>query len=291
MSFKDINSKIKPRYLSAKCNLVDDFYNIVLSESNRYDRISCFFNSNSLSVAALGMSKFILKNGHMRLLCSARLNEEDLDIINNADELKDLISTNFTNDFESIEDELVNNYLKMLGWMIANDILEIKIGVNLDEDGNYDVGLVHPKIGILYDESGNIISFDGSVNETKAGWLNNVESLKVFKNWKNIEFVEEDIEDFDDLWFNNMGSVEVFDIPDVPKKILVNNAPKSEEEFRKLISETNEEIEKLLKKSKPKLREYQNTALKKWINNGYHEYLVWQQVLERHIQRFLVLID
>lgn len=103
--------------------------------------------------------------------------------------------------------------------------------------------------------------------------------------------MEEDIEDFDDLWFNNMGSVEVFDIPDVPKKILVNNAPKSEEEFRKLISETNEEIEKLLKKSKPKLREYQNTALKKWINNGYHEYLVWQQVLERHIQRFLVLID
>jgi len=269
MSFKDIDSKIKPRYLSAKCNLVDDFYNIVLSESNRYDRISGFFNSNSLAVAALGMSKFILKNGHMRLLCSARLEEDDVDIINNADELKDLISTNFTNDFENIEDELVNNHVKMLGWMIANDILEIKIGVNLDEDGNYDVGLVHPKIGVLYDELDNIISFDGSVNETKAGWLKNVESLKVFKSWKNIEFMEEDIEDFDDLWFNNISSVEVFDIPDVPKKILLNNAPKSEEEFKKLISQTNEEIEKLLKKSKPKLREYQNMAVKNWIKNNY----------------------
>lgn len=270
MSFKDIDSKIKPRYFSAKCNLVDEFYNMILSESKKYDRISGFFNSTSLSAAALGMSKFILKNGRMRLLCSARLDEDDIDVINNAEELKYIISNNFTNDFQSIEDELINNHVKMLGWMIANDILEIKIGVNLDDNGNYDVGLVHPKIGILYDELDNVVSFDGSVNETAAGWLKNVESLKVFKSWKHREFMEDDIDDFEDLWFNNIGSVEVFDIPEVPKRILINNAPKSEDEFKKLISQTNNEIKKLMNKSKPKLREYQNDALKKWIDNNYN---------------------
>ena len=269
MSFMNIDSKIKTSYYSAKCNLVDAFYNTALSESTRYDRVSGFFSSTSLAVAALGMTQFILNKGHMRLVCSAKLNPDDVEAINDADDLKRIISHNFAEDFESIENELLKNHVKMLGWMISKGILEIKIGVKVDENGNLDSGMVHPKIGILYDELNNSIVFDGSVNESKFGWLKNVESLRVFKSWKHMEFMEKDADHFDDLWYNSTENVEVFDIPDIPKSILIDNAPKSDEEFEKLIFETNEELKKSLSKSKPKLRDYQNEAVKNWINNGY----------------------
>lgn len=265
----DIDSEIKSSYYSAKCNLVEEFYNKVLSESIRYDRVSGFFSSTSLAVAAMGMSNFILNKGRMRLVCSARLDENDVNAINNANDLKKIISHNFTKDFESIENELLKNYVKMLGWMVANDILEIKIGVKVDEDGNFDIGMVHPKVGILYDELNNSIVFDGSVNETAFGWLKNIESLRVFKSWKHKEFMVNDANNFDDLWYNSTDNVIIFDIPDIPKSILTNNAPKSENEFKKLVSKTNEEIKKILPKSKPKLRNYQNDAVKSWLSHNY----------------------
>ena len=59
MSFKEIQSEIKPSYNSANSDIVNDFYNKVLSEAIRYDRISGFFNSTSLAIAARGMDKFV----------------------------------------------------------------------------------------------------------------------------------------------------------------------------------------------------------------------------------------
>ena len=130
MSFLEIREELKPRYNSANSDIVNDFYNKVLAQSVRYDRISGFFNSKSLAIAAKGINKFIQNGGHMRLLCGAQLDKEDLDSINNADELKDLIDKKFWKDYESIEDELIKNHVKILGWMIANDYLQIKIGIN-----------------------------------------------------------------------------------------------------------------------------------------------------------------
>lgn len=269
MSFKEIDLEIETSYYSAKCNLVDSFYNKVLSKSCRYDRVSGFFSSTSLAVAAVGMTNFILNKGRMRLVCSAQLNKNDIEAIDTAEDLKMIISNNFAEDFDAIENELIKNHVKMLGWMIANDFLEIKIGVTLDENGDFDIGIVHPKIGILYDELNDSIVFDGSVNESESGWLRNVESLRVFKSWKHFEFIENDASNFDDLWFNTTEGVEIFDIPDIPKSILIENAPKSESEFKKLADKTNKELKKLLSKSKPKLRKYQIDALKSWVDNGY----------------------
>ena len=94
MSFKDIDSEIEGSYYSAKCNLVDAFYNKALSESRRYDRVSGFFSSTSLAVAALGMSNFILNKGHMRLVCSAKLREDDVDVIYDPAHVSEVISNN-----------------------------------------------------------------------------------------------------------------------------------------------------------------------------------------------------
>lgn len=262
MSFRDFDYLLKPSYNSANDDILEDFYNIVLSQSKRYDRISGFFNSTSLAIAARGIDKFIKNNGHMRLICSAQLNEDDLNSINNAEDLKNIIDKNFLEDYGSIEDELIKNHVKILGWMIANNYLEIKIGISRKNGQYFNGGILHSKVGILYDENEDSILFDGSVNETAYGWKNNIESLKVFKSWKNFEFMAEDIDDFNEFWSGNSSSLELFDVPDATKNKLIDIAPKSKEDLNALLLNSNNH-------SKPKLRDYQQNAVKNWIDNGY----------------------
>ncbi len=256
MSFKEIESEISPSYNSANSDIVNEFYNKVLSESNRYDRISGFFNSTSLAVAARGIDKFIKNNGHMRLICGAQLDEDDLKSINNSKELKHIIDKKFLNEYNSIEDEIVKNHVKVLGWMIANGFLEIKIGINKKSDGSFSNGMLHSKIGIMYDECGDSLLFNGSVNETAYGWRNNIESLKVFFSWRTPEYMDDDKKDFENFWNGSDPSLAIFDVPKATKNKLIEIAPKSKKELYELPLN-----------KKPKLRDYQKTALNSWLEN------------------------
>lgn len=257
MSFKEIESEISPSYNSANSDIVNDFYNKVLSESIYYDRISGFFNSTSLAVAAKGIDKFIKNKGHMRLICGAQLDEDDLKSINNSDDLKNIIDKKFIDDYNSIEDELIRNHVKVLGWMVANEYLEIKIGINKKSDGSYSNGMLHSKIGIMYDEFGDSLLFNGSVNETAYGWRNNIESLKVFFSWKTPEYMDGDKKDFENFWDGLDPSLAIFDVPKATKNKLIEIAPKSKKE-----------LDKIPLNNKPKLRAYQNKALHSWLDNG-----------------------
>ena len=230
MSFKEIQHEIKPSYNSANSDIVNDFYNKVLSESLQYDRISGFFSSTSLAIAARGINKFIKNNGHMRLICGAQLDEEDLKSINNSEDLKDIIDKKFLKDYNSIEDELIKNHVKVVGWMVANGYLEIKIGINKKSDGTFTNGMLHSKIGIMYDEFGDSLLFNGSVNETAYGWRNNIESLKVFFSWKNPEYMEDDKKDFENFWKGLDPSLAVFEVPEATKKKLIEIS-KNDEPF------------------------------------------------------------
>jgi hypothetical protein len=55
-------------------------------------------------------------------------------------------------------------------------------------------GIYHEKVGIVTDEAGGRIAFSGSVNETAGGWLNNRESFKVHRSWREAEFVDYDVD-------------------------------------------------------------------------------------------------
>jgi len=261
MSFKDITNKIKSTYKSSQYNLVDDFYNIVLSESVKYDRITGYFNSTSLAVSARGLIKFIDNEGHMRLLCGTELSKEDLETILNANDLKNLINKKFLSDINNIEDKIIDNHVKILGWMIANNLLEIKIGIKKNKNSYYG-GILHSKIGILYDNKNNIITFDGSVNETANGWLNNIESLKVFKSWEDLKFMNEDILDFEEYWNNNDPSLEVLNIPEASKRKLIEIAPKNKSELNKLLLMT------IKTKQRKKLFVHQEKAINSWFKNN-----------------------
>ena len=193
---KDVDIKFK--YDSDKDDLVNEFYVPVLSNSVEYYRMSGYFSSSSLAIAARGIAKFILNGGKMKLLCNAQLTKEDYEIIEKTNQNPiDYIQDSFLYDLHHIEDEFIKNHVKALGWMLANGFLEIKIALPKDKKG-----IFHSKVGVLRDKEHNYISFSGSDNETAAGWLYNIEEFKVFKSWDSGEdkYVSSDLDTFFEYW-------------------------------------------------------------------------------------------
>ena len=258
MSFKNLNIKIK--YDSDNDDLLNDFYIPILANAKKYYRLTGYFSSKVLAIAAQGMSNFIHNNGEMLLICSHKFSADDLKIIKETNDPQSYITNNFIKELDELTDEFFLNHLSALGWMIVNDKLKIKIAIPKE-----NVGIFHMKIGILEDFEGNKISFSGSDNETAAGWLNNinVEEFKVFKSWENGEkYIQQDLKDFNKYWEDNANRTCVFDIPEAVKSRLIELAPED-------INSLN--LEKFYPKKHLqdiKLREYQNEAITNWFNNN-----------------------
>lgn len=262
MSLNDLDIKIK--YDSDEDDLLNDFYIPALSESTKYYRLSGFFNSSSLAVAAEGLENFIKNNGKMKLVTSVIFSKEDLIKINEAQSnpLK-VIEENFIKDYENISNNFIKDHLAALGWMIANDKLEIKVAYPKDL-----INIFHPKVGILVDSDDNYLSFSGSDNETRSGWLGNIEEFKVFASWKfgHKEIIDTDISSFAKYWQDNANKVNVIDIPKAIKKNLIKLAPKDVDnlKFHQLSDFTGGSIIQ----EERKLRFYQQDALDAWFNNN-----------------------
>ena len=271
MSFEPIKDTLKTAYNSARpgVNLLNDFYIPVLSNAVRYDRIACYFTSNSLAASAKGISKFIENNGKMRLICGYQLNEDDIDAMENAEKLKNLVDENFLKEYKSLEEGFKKDYIRLLGWMIANEYLEIKIGFNMKDPTCPIEDLVHTKTGLLYDENGEIVFFNGSANETRPGWDSNLESISVLSSWEYMKGITPHIEDFDDSWNNNFPALLVLDIPEYTKLELVNDAPRNNQEYKELLKRLSHKIDSRNKKNKglKKPYLYQLEAIEKWEAN------------------------
>lgn len=159
------NLSLKISYDSGKDNVLRDFYIPVLSTANRYDRIAGFFSSSTLAVAARGMEAFIENGGTMRLVTCPRLSSSDVEAMKGSiDSLDSVIYKNFIHSYEDITDKFELDHVKALGWMIANNLLTIKIAVVRNNSGvcNSDeierLGIMHQKVGVLYDQAGNALS-------------------------------------------------------------------------------------------------------------------------------------
>ena len=237
MSFKEMDSEIQFKYDSFSSDIVNDFYNKVLSESVRYDMISGFFSSTSLAIASKGIANFIRNEGHMRLLCGAELTQADLQAIGNADDLKDYVGKNFIDEYENLEEEVVKNHVKLLGWMIANNFLEIKIGVPVDkENGKINPNrMLHSRIGLFYDEIDDCIMFEGAASEMLRDSSTSIEIFRVFKSWRDGEWIIGAKEDFEEMWNGQNEYLMVFDVPDAIKNNLIKIAPESKDELENLL--------------------------------------------------------
>ena len=264
MGLKDLSIKLS--YDSDVDDIVNDFYIPVLSESTKYCRISGYFTSNSLAIASRGISSFIKNGGKMRLICSAKLEKNDIAIIKAAnDNPKKIIEKSMLNELQNLEEGFVKDHVGALGWMLAKKKLEIKVAILLDDNKEVcpSYGIFHQKIGILQDSQGNILSFSGSNNETSSGWMSNIEEFKVFRNWDKheSEYLFADINKFEKYWQGGSDKVYVIDMPTAVKNELIKMAPDK-------ITLNYPSQPSNIKKSIA-LWDYQEEAIQKWIENNY----------------------
>lgn len=270
------NLDLNKSYDSDSCDILNDFYIPALKESTTYYRLSGFFCSTSLAVAAKGIAQFINNGGKMKIIVSARLNREDVKAIEEAKSNPEKVIENvMLRDISNIDSDFIRDHVRALGWMVANKKLEIRVAVFKDNDGKLlddetirKTGMFHPKVGVLEDSEGNKISFSGSENETANAWINNIEEFKVFRSWEEPEkeYLETDLHRFKRFWYGYGEKIRVIDVPLAVKKKLIDISPKRIEQLD--LTKWYKKCSNEKKKSGINLFDYQKKAVVKWVNNN-----------------------
>lgn len=275
MSLKDI--EIQPSYESDSGDLIQKFYEPVLSCCVKYYRLAGFFSSSSLAIAARGIASLIRNNGKYLLICNPLLSKEDAQALKNA---VDTLPEDISLDLEKIESEIERNHVKAMGWMLAHGYLEIKLAVVYDDNGNpvtsdniSQYGIFHQKVGILCDTEGNSISFSGSINESATAWLKNDEEFKVFRSWDATKtFVDGDFKRFQAYWCNEKTKTKVYNIPDSLKHELISYSYDFEIEnlaVRQYLFNEPTVPYTITERKQISLFEYQQKAVERWIENDF----------------------
>lgn len=170
------------------------FYLPSLAASCAYDRMAGYYSSSVLRVTATGLVRFVrnaqVHGGRMRLIVGAQLTEADVNAVRDGLRHRDDAIAEAARKAPVAlgGDAAGDEYLKLLGWMVSEGLLDVKVGVPVDAAGMplapaEAQGYFHSKYGLLTDANGDRVAFLGSENETASGWLYNHETFTVAKSW------------------------------------------------------------------------------------------------------------
>jgi superfamily II DNA or RNA helicase len=252
-------TQLKRRYAGQAGQLVNEFYIPVLSRSIRYDRQAGYFDSSSLVQVAAGLATFIAnlqtsvscRPFPVRLIAGATWTEADTEAYAKGRmALETRMNQTLLGHFEPSDeeclrlglprgwrpeaDQIARHRLGTLAWMVASQLMDIRIALPLDPDGRpYLPGrngaLFHPKSGLLYDAAGRVILFQGSVNETGAAWTRNREKFEVRRSWysdQDREDIEDEMQEFEKLWNRKDSHVLILPLPQAVRERLIDFAPR-----------------------------------------------------------------
>ena len=246
MSLKEISWK---PYYPGHADTVDEVFIPALRSSCSYDRITGDFSSSVLSVLAPGLQDFVSRGGKIRLMLGLRLFDEDLNAIREGEKdqvIRDQI------DWEGLQEGQPEEVLEALAWLVANDVLEIKVGAVTDRLGNIrstDYGQWHQKIAIFSDDEGNTIAMAGSPNASFKALRRNRESLAPNSNWEGgpgeAEATKEISREFESLWKDDVDDAAVMNIPDALREDIIETSPDKEPDWEALTSESHEYVEEI----------------------------------------------
>ena len=273
ISFRNLNLKHKYNF-SKGDKVLDEFYIPSLKNAVKYDRATGYFTSASLVAAAAGMAQFVKNNGKYRLIFGREVpSEKDFDAM--VSSYGNIFEEEFSHIVENFELFVKQDPRAILGWMIKNNFLEVKICFRRPDTYTY-----HSKWANMYDSDDNIIHFNGSLNETYSAWVNKPENILVMKDWfdeTQNDIVHDAVSDFEAEWNNSSPTVETVDLPKVLKdKLIFASDAKiiSKDDFFEASQEFDKVISEIAKKNQktvfmPKERDYQKEAVKKWENNDH----------------------
>lgn len=276
MPFKKIN--LKSTYNSEEDSILKDFYIPVLEQAVSYNRAVGFFSATMLTYAAQGLSKFASNQGKMRLIIGHQVDDDEFEAIKNGENLKETyekLNIEFGKIINNVSSDVFTCRLELLSWLVATNRLKIKFAIRRK-------GMYHEKIGILKDEEGNKIVFQGSANESKMALLPdfNFESISVYPSWKEDVYKDYGLSyetRFERLWNNKSQQTVVVDIPSdiyiklasIYKPVAPPSATLELELFDELISNNKKgslfpQLPKILGSSTYQLKDHQKAALASW---------------------------
>ena len=258
--------KFKPIYRTHKDSINRDFYVPCYTESIRLERAAGFFSLHSLTLSIDGIIRFVQKKGQIKLICSPDLSQSDAELI---DACICLDSSHITKSLiNTITDSILSDeeldQLDVICNMICEGKLEIKIAYQ-------PLGIFHEKFGIIVDEAGNKVYFNGSMNETKRALIHNQESIRVNYSWQDeytARFIDDEQIYFSSLWNNQDESVVVIDFPKAVEDELLNCYKRSET----LEAAIEKYISGHFSKGKKDLYPYQKDAIQQFCDNGYQHF-------------------
>lgn len=237
--------------------IINDFFIPCLSNSVRYDRAVGYFTSGWLNYAAPGMVRFANNGGHARWITSPQLTEADWKALQRGTEARQngILLDALRNEISDLQYALERNTLSALAWMIADSILEFKLGVLRSG------ALFHAKFGVFTDEQGAQVSFNGSYNDS-AQSNHNFESLSIFCSWREGQapYVKRDLSRFERIWNDDDSNVRVFDLPDAAREQILELRTESRPYAKP--SWITEDVG-----SRIDLWEHQDKALESWEDN------------------------
>jgi SNF2 family DNA or RNA helicase len=215
-------------------DILHHFYIPVLKRCVRYDRVAGYFRSSSLAAASQGFSAFTENEGKMRLVVGCDLDPADVAVIlhGGADaEKKAAEALGAGLGDESQWPEEVVRGVQLLGWMLQRGQLEMKVafrvhsetGEPISADSTQD-GYVHEKWALFYDDEGNALQIEGSLNESRTALAKNAENLSVSCAWwseKHAETVEKGRVNFDRVWNDESPALRVMSLPAAVKARLL----------------------------------------------------------------------
>ncbi len=278
MLFTDL--EIKEEYRSLQDDIVNDFYTPVLKCAKKYQRAVGFFSSTALIEISKGISGLVKKGGTIELVASPKLSEDDVIAIEKGLKLRDeVIKERLMEAIAEPKNKYEESRLNYLINLIAYGILDIKIAI-LDDSEH--IGMYHEKVGLMYDEAGNILAFSGSMNESTTAFMHNCESIDVFKSWEggsDARRVMNKQLSFKAIWENYEPHMSVLEFPEAAKEKLFQyrktdniNHEEADVSEEKKSDEVTDMSEETLVPHVPKwvtIRPYQEQAIDNWQNRNY----------------------
>ena len=262
MGFKDIPLEIS--YDSDETDIAAEFYRPLLKEAKTYRRLAGYFSSTTFAIAIGEILEFIENGGTMKLVTSTEISKQDKKTFEeyvHGDSFGDMLIEKL----KLNQDQIFKDCAALMGWMLSNKVdgqpqLEIKIAIT--------TSIYHQKVGIFSDAEDNLVSFEGSVNETGKAWNDNVEKFKVSTSWgdeSDSKRISIDIKTFNKFWENRAQRTTVIDLPTAVKEELLKVRPSSTAEYNEVLIR----LKKSLRRKKLfKLRDYQTDAINEWEKNN-----------------------
>lgn len=284
MGLQDV--KLKMEYRSPGDNMVTEFYIPLLRHATLYRRSVGFFSSTSLIDISKGIAALVKNGGHIQMIASPKLSDEDIEAIDKGYEKRDALVEKRL--LEGLDEEYTDYFalerLNLLANLIADGRMDIHIAL-IEKGGN--TGMYHEKLGIISDDDNNAVAFSGSMNESNTAIKVNYETTDVFRSWSDPDRVELKINAFNKLWSDSDPNVRIIDFPSVPKKILEKyrrgtpNLNIDEEQFPDIAACPSEETVPPSEDSSEEppegarlpegmeLYDYQNRAIARWAEENY----------------------